>query len=235
MNSSVLPMAALIVLATAVRPILAFVPISRARPAMQQLQTSSLGIEFSNVSNITTDKGLSSDTTDGDESDSLPLSMLELPRHPHKGVNEILIETERLLDSMHTHSKRVDMNTIKRSSQNQTGGAHDAIFSNTYVDLGKVDTVGFDYDYTLVTYTDELLELIYDMALKRLVHDRYYPTEMLDAGLKFDPFFSIRGLAVDKGKREKSTCAAKRVSCTKNPHFPFIMLCNYFNKTQYLS
>jgi len=57
---------------------------------------------------------------------------------------------------------------------------------------------GFDYDYTIVTYTDELLELLYDMALKRLVSDRQYPTEMLDAGLQFDPFFSIRGLAVDK-------------------------------------
>jgi hypothetical protein len=53
--------------------------------------------------------------------------------------------------------------------------------------------VGFDYDYTLVTYTEELLELIYDTALKRLVHDRHYPLEMLEAGLKFDPRFSIRG------------------------------------------
>jgi HAD superfamily 5'-nucleotidase-like hydrolase len=56
----------------------------------------------------------------------------------------------------------------------------------------------FDYDYTLVTYTVELLDLIYDKALQRLVHDQQYPLEMLDAGLKFDPYFSIRGLAVDK-------------------------------------
>jgi HAD superfamily 5'-nucleotidase-like hydrolase len=66
------------------------------------------------------------------------------------------------------------------------------------VDLGKVDTVGFDYDYTLVTYTEELLELIYDMALKRLVQDRQYPMEMLTSGLCFNPRFPIRGLAVDK-------------------------------------
>ena len=44
-----------------------------------------------------------------------------------------------------------------------------------------------------VTYTDELLDLIYDMALKRLVNDRHYPQEMLDEGLKFDPMFSVRG------------------------------------------
>ena len=36
------------------------------------------------------------------------------------------------------------------------------------------------------------------MALKRLVNDRHYPQEMLDEGLQFDPFFSVRGLAVDK-------------------------------------
>ena len=49
-----------------------------------------------------------------------------------------------------------------------TGPCHERVFANSYVDLGKVDTVGFDYDYTLVTYTEELLELIYDMALKTI-------------------------------------------------------------------
>ena len=49
-----------------------------------------------------------------------------------------------------------------------------------------------------MTYTNELLELIYDMALKRLVHDHQYPEELLTSGLKFDPKFSIRGLAVDR-------------------------------------
>jgi len=58
--------------------------------------------------------------------------------------------------------------------------------------------VGFDFDYTLVTYTEDLLELLYDMALKRLVADRQYPLEMTQCGLKYDPFFSIRGLAVDR-------------------------------------
>ena len=63
-----------------------------------------------------------------------------------------------------------------------------------------------------VTYTDELLDLIYDMALKRLVNDRHYPQEMLDGGLKFDPMFSVRGkgrsvhdCGVILGLLEKST------------------------------
>ena len=70
---------------------------------------------------------------------------------------------------------------------------NESVYANSYVDLGKVDTVGFDFDYTLVTYTTELLSLIYDMSLKRLVQEKEYPREMLTAGLKFDPFFSIRG------------------------------------------
>lgn len=70
--------------------------------------------------------------------------------------------------------------------------------ANNYADLGKIDIVGFDYDYTLVTYKEELLSVIYQHALNKLVTGRQYPVEMLDAGLKYDPFFSIRGLAVDK-------------------------------------
>lgn len=91
-------------------------------------------------------------------------------------------------------------NSSNRSSGHDTKSstANDVIYANTYVDFGKVDTVGFDYDYTLVTYTTELLELLYDMALQRLVDDRHYPLDMLEAGLRYDPFFSVRGLAVDK-------------------------------------
>lgn len=134
---------------------------------------------------------------------SLPDTMLELPRHAHNdGVNKILLEIEHSIQTMHMDSKVVDAKNVKRSmtptadTDPDDGDAmsqRDAIFANTYVDLGKVDTVGFDYDYTLVHYTDELLELLYDMALKRLVNDRHYPLEMLESGLCYDPFFSIRG------------------------------------------
>jgi hypothetical protein len=233
MMNSIVPIAVLFVLAVALKEVQAFVPVSPARPSTQQLQVSSLRIEFSNAANNTSD---ANDVVVGNgnvmSADALPPSMLELPRHPHEGVNEILIETEHLLRSVHTHSKKVDVKNIQRSSPG-TGGAHDAIFANTYVDLGKVDTVGFDYDYTLVTYTDELLELIYDMALKRLVHDRFYPAEMLEAGLKFDSYFSIRGLAVDKGKTKEDDAILCGVNCRKTevhpPFFVFSLLSTSIN------
>ena len=151
------------------------------------LKASSLDVGITNLSGNSTELS-------GLNDDSLPESMLVLPRHSSEEVNKILKETEHLIRNMHRHSKKIEpKKKLKGPKAREDGGPHDAIFANTYVDLGKVDTVGFDYDYTLVTYTDELLELIYDMALKRLVHDRNYPLEMLDAGLAFDPFFSIRG------------------------------------------
>jgi 5' nucleotidase family len=160
------------------------------------LHAASLDVDINNLSN-SSDSAAEPQNNDGPPPLPLPSDMLQLPRHSHDGVNAILKETEDLLRKMHEQSKAVDSKSVKRA-MTPTSNAHDAIYANTYVDLGKVDTVGFDYDYTLVHYTDQLLELLYDMALTRLVNDRYYPAEMLTAGMKYDPFFSIRGLAVDK-------------------------------------
>lgn len=166
------------------------------------LRASSLEVDLANLSDEESDNSTKATAipvvpSKTEDDDSLPLDMLTFPRHSSKDVNEILVETEHLIQNMHLHSKKIDPKT-NRESSSQRDGSYDAIFANTYVDLGKVDTVGFDYDYTLVTYTEELLDLIYDMALKRLVHDRQYPLEMLDAGLSFDPFFSIRGTSTTK-------------------------------------
>lgn len=96
------------------------------------------------------------------------------------------------MKALHKHASLRQTRLVTMQDDN-TGPCHEKVFSNSYVDLGKVDTVGFDYDYTLVTYTEELLDLIYDMALKRLVKDRQYPLEMLHCHLQFNPRFSIRG------------------------------------------
>mmetsp|Transcript_3081 Transcript_3081/g.5621 ORF Transcript_3081/g.5621 Transcript_3081/m.5621 type:complete len:612 (-) Transcript_3081:109-1944(-) len=138
-------------------------------------------------------------------------SMTTLPRHPQNDdANDILAQTEQALRSMQENvlfSASMDAETneaefISEDDDNTDGrdevAEGESVYANSYVDLGKVDTVGFDFDYTLVTYRKELLRLIYDMSLKRLVEEKEYPREMLTSGLKFDPFFSIRGLAVDR-------------------------------------
>ena len=134
-------------------------------------------------------------TTHSNTPGGLAEAYLTLPRHSHAGVNRILLKTEKVMRQLHLHSRQIQQTSIDAAKEE--GRKHEKVYANNYVDLGKVDTIGFDFDYTLVTYTEELLELIYDMALKRLVTSRQYPIEMLDSGLSFDRFFSIRGLAVD--------------------------------------
>ncbi len=130
-----------------------------------------------------------------------------LPRHEtNKDINDILTKTETAILKLYENSIEIECtknseDCIEEDEMNDNDIAQvEKVYANSYVDLGKVDTVGFDYDYTLVTYKDELLDLIYDMTLNRLVKDYEYPLEMLDpqSNLKFDPYFSIRGLAVDR-------------------------------------
>ena len=139
-----------------------------------------------------------------DYDNEIPLTYLELvnlPRHPfNEAANRILIATEKAIRSM----QKCELDNDKLQQQQQTAkeeeipisAEQESVYANSYVDLSKVSTMGFDYDYTLVTYTQELLGLIYDMALRRLVEEKEYPREMLESGLKFDPFFSIRGECV---------------------------------------
>mmetsp|Transcript_20985 Transcript_20985/g.34688 ORF Transcript_20985/g.34688 Transcript_20985/m.34688 type:complete len:606 (+) Transcript_20985:102-1919(+) len=132
-------------------------------------------------------------------------NLFKLPTHSNESVEAILRLSEQSLKGLHEHSLKLSEQTTDSGAaysmgeSDLTGGGHEIVFANSYVDLGKVDIIGFDYDYTLLTYKEELLDLIYDMALKRLVRDRQYPEEMLqDETMKFDPRFSIRGLAVDR-------------------------------------
>jgi len=137
-----------------------------------------------------------------------------LPRQPtHEMAKEILIQTEAALRKMQEKelflARGEENNAVWSASRkgaihgdSARGGRsalvemdtddedilmemdQESVYANSYVDLGKVDTVGFDFDYTLVTYTQQLLELIYDMSLRRLVHEKEYPSAMLSSGLK---------------------------------------------------
>lgn len=99
-------------------------------------QASSLDLDIANI-----------EPTNATDDDSLPEYMVTLPRHSHQAVNTILEETEQLIQKMHKHSKRLDAIDIPELMVGKTGGDYDTIFANSYVDMGKVDTVGFDYDY----------------------------------------------------------------------------------------
>ena len=46
-----------------------------------------------------------------------------------------------------------------------------AVFANNELSLRDVCVYGFDYDYTLAHYTEELNNVIYQMSLNRLIDD----------------------------------------------------------------
>lgn len=123
-----------------------------------------------------------------------------LPRHAtNEKVNAIITKSETLLQTIHANAEIKEKETQDHDPERLIGPNNERVYANSYVDLGSVDTIGFDYDYTLVTYTKKLLELIYDMALEFLVTEYQYPKDMLsDPSMKFDPRFSIRGLAIDR-------------------------------------
>lgn len=69
------------------------------------------------------------------------------------------------------------------------------IFCNRNLRMDRIQFIGFDMDYTLARYTEQIEHLQAEMVLERMVTKYGYPREVLDA--TYDPGFAIRGLAVD--------------------------------------
>ncbi|GMI06136.1 hypothetical protein TrVE_jg2414 [Triparma verrucosa] len=109
-----------------------------------------------------------------------------LPHHSSPNIETYLRNAESAI----TSSRHPASNNLASDSSKPQ------VYANSYVDLGLVEVVGFDYDYTIVQYNNALLELIYEMARDLLVTELRFPPEICD--LKFDPTFPIRGLAVDR-------------------------------------
>ncbi len=71
------------------------------------------------------------------------------------------------------------------------------VFVNRNLRMDRIETVGFDMDYTLAIYQlRELEELAFSMTAARLVEHHGYPAPLAD--VRYDPSFVIRGLVVDK-------------------------------------
>ena len=46
----------------------------------------------------------------------------------------------------------------------------EAIYANNEMSLSDIEVIGFDYDYTLATYTPALHELLFDLGQKALIN-----------------------------------------------------------------
>ena len=70
------------------------------------------------------------------------------------------------------------------------------VFVNRTLNLNAIKLVGFDMDYTTVTYNVPAFEeLVHTLVLEKLIKERGYPSEI--SQLKFDPQFIVRGLVLD--------------------------------------
>lgn len=70
------------------------------------------------------------------------------------------------------------------------------IFVNRTLNMNSIKLIGFDMDYTLVTYNVPAFEeKAYSIIIKKLINEFGYPKEI--SNFKFDKDFIIRGLVID--------------------------------------
>ena len=70
------------------------------------------------------------------------------------------------------------------------------LFCNCELNMGQMEAIGFDMDWTLAQYTEEFDLLAYNGAKDKLVTDLGYPPEVMEFVYKQD--MSRRGILIDK-------------------------------------
>ena len=101
-------------------------------------------------------------------------------------------------NKLHSLLKNLSHSVVCRENRNAiktTGSPNSTVFANHYLNFDDVKVVGFDLDYTLLTYTSELQDLIYNLARNSLITSYGFPGAFREC--KFDPNFAVRGLSVD--------------------------------------
>ncbi|VDD82849.1 unnamed protein product [Mesocestoides corti] len=124
----------------------------------------------------------------GHQGSSLP----ECLRQKNEVVEQ---EKSRLTEAEYFRRKYANMEELAKTLPAAQPVETDAVFVNKEVRLGELDVYGFDYDYTLVNYTNALAEFIFQETIGLLVWKWKYPQELLS--VKYDPNFLIRGLHYD--------------------------------------
>jgi len=75
---------------------------------------------------------------------------------------------------------------------------HHVFGTSRELNVSSMEAIGFDYDYTLANYNDQIQPLIYTMAMNFMIEKMSYPNDLLN--FKYDPQFAIRGLYFDAKK-----------------------------------
>jgi len=95
------------------------------------------------------------------------------------------------------YAPRMTATDVSEAAASAAIPASTNVFCNRALNLGGIQAVGFDMDYTLAEYVPETFDLLaYDGAIEKLVNTMGYPAAVLD--LVYDPHAYMRGLVIDK-------------------------------------
>lgn len=106
------------------------------------------------------------------------------------------VSSKEMVDAYHRIAGYDDVALLASMSNILPLSNNKEIFANTEINLNNIGVIGFDYDYTLASYTQHLQHFIYNQGAQYLITRSQYPTDI--STLAYDPNFVIRGLCYDK-------------------------------------
>lgn len=107
------------------------------------------------------------------------------------------LSTTRWLNSQRLAAQDPALEGIVNGGLEQKRGHRgEKVFCNVELNLGSLEAVGFDMDFTLAQYNEAFDLLAFDGAKRKLVEHFGYPPEILD--FQFNPEQFRRGLIIDK-------------------------------------
>jgi hypothetical protein len=95
-------------------------------------------------------------------------------RYKLNAMNSSIVASSTVQHVLDTYISHISHPSIFEYDTNEISQNH--IYTNNYINFDEVHTIGFDLDYTLVTYTVELQSLIYDLAKNILIESYGFPT-----------------------------------------------------------
>ena len=129
----------------------------------------------------------------------IPNAMSSLLEQYSHQINLSILAPQSISSSSSSSSSVLQPHFIPRVNPSSSSYTNkNEIYCNNYLNFNGINVVGFDLDYTLVSYTEELQTLIYNLARGKLINMFGFPKDL--QSIQYDANFAVRGLSVDVNK-----------------------------------